>query len=112
MKLDPKKTDFSRLVSLLKKVAVYSANPKDERNWADDTAKTLLAGKLEDFDLEEFVAQAYETDLSKREDKRPVWDYAQAMIALIDEMHSKGIRAGRAKDVGATLKGWKKDPGA
>ncbi|MBI3550974.1 MAG: hypothetical protein HY077_00525 [Elusimicrobia bacterium] len=111
MRLDPKKTDFSRLVSLLKKLAAISAkaDPKAERNWVEETIKTLQAGKLEDFDLTEFVTQAYETDLAKHEDKRPVWDYGQAVLAICAEMESLGLHGPKTQAVRDSLKSWKQD---
>jgi hypothetical protein len=106
MKLEAGKVDLAKLTGALKRLASCSA---PGRNWADETIKTLQAGRLEDFDLDEFVAQEYETRLAAPEDRRPVRELSRALLALIDEMRARGIRAPKAARVGEILKGWAQD---
>jgi hypothetical protein len=107
MKVDPAKSDNARLVAALKKLSGFAgAEPRD---WAADTIKTLQAGRLEDFDIDEFVSQEYETRLAAREDRRPVWELSRALLALIDELRARGIRAPKAARIGDLLKGWTQD---
>lgn len=94
MILDPKKSRVAKLLPTLKKLGEASAKPKTERDWAGETAKTLAAGKLEDFDLTEFVVAAYESELAPSSDEPVNQPYAQALAELIGQMKSAGVRSG------------------
>lgn len=108
MIIDIKKKDFSRLISALRALSTASAKcRKNPRDWAAETVKTLQAGRLEDFDLAEFVAASFEMDLAPCEDVRPKWDYAQALLALIGEMEALGLGSARIAPARDALKGWK-----
>ena len=113
MKLDPDKTDCSGLESCLKKLIGFfnKVHPKPGRPWIGDPVKTLRSGKLEDFDLVEFVSQTYARDLAPREDNRPVWDYSRALLQLISEMDRLGMREPKLAKVRAVLEGWTAEAG-
>jgi hypothetical protein len=108
MILNPKKLDFAKLLTLLKELGRHDAelHPKRERDWALETSKTLQAGRLEDFDLVEYIVSAFETDLAGRQDPRPVWKYSRALLALIDELDRLGFPNPKTKKVRETLSAW------
>lgn len=95
MKLDPKKARVAKLVDLLKKLGAVASKgkPKPYRDWAGETAKTLAAGKLEDFDLTEFVVAAFSADLSAPPDMPINQPYAEALFELIEQMGKAGVRS-------------------
>jgi len=112
MRLDSKKQDLAKLTSVLKRLASLSSKAEPEaRNWASDTIKTLEAGKLEDFDLVEFVSASYESELAGHGDKRPVWDRSRSLLDLIEQMAALGLRDAKLEKIRLTLAGWKQDAG-
>lgn len=111
MKIDPEKSDVSKLLSRLKELSALfiKRRGKDQRDWAADTSRTLLAGKLESFDLVEFAAAAYDTELAASKDPRPVWDYSRALLGLIDEMQALGAQSPKTDKIRDLLKAWRCD---
>ena len=106
------KTEGEPLVPLLKKLSAL-AQPllrTGERDWASDTIKTLHAGKLEDCDLTEFAVAEFQTKLEGREDKRPVWDYSRALLALLEELERRRIVSDRSRRAREELAAWTDAP--
>lgn len=107
MKLDPAKTDYSRVIAQLEKLSALHPHRKgDDRDWAAETIKTLKAGRLESYDLEEFAAVAFQRELAGREDPRPVWEYSRALLGLIREMDARRIAGPRLEPIRIELERW------
>lgn len=109
MKLDPKKNDYSRTLELLESLSRL-AEPlrgKGNRDWAAETVKTLKAGKLEDYDLVEFVSAEHDAFLSGKEDHRQVWDYSRALLSLVEEMDARGHRSPKTAKIRLELAAWR-----
>lgn len=108
MKLDPKKNDYSLTLEILERLSRLSEPfRKDSRDWAAETIKTLKAGKLEDYDLVEFVAGEHETHLAGKEDHRAVWKYSRALLSLVEEMDARGHRSPKTARIRMELAGWR-----
>jgi hypothetical protein len=107
MKIDPAKADLTRALGLLTKLsALTPPRESDPNDWAAKTAATLKAGKLENFDLVEFVADAYEKGLSGKEHDPRVWDYSRALLELAEEMERLGARSPKTTRIVLALKSW------
>lgn len=105
MKLDPSKRDFSRLVDRLKRLS--ELNPPGKRDWAADTIATLQSGRLESWDLQEFVVDRYDTQLAAAgDDRRPVWEVSRALLALIAELDALKLGAPKTEKIRQTLESW------
>lgn len=105
MKLEPGKRDYSKLIAELERLS--GLRPKGaDRDWAADTIKTLQSGKLEDFDLIEFVVDRYDTQLASAEDRRPVWEASRSLLALIAEMEALKVSSPKTDRVRDALNGW------
>ena len=106
MKLDPRKSKVAKLLPLLKRLGAAAAKgrPEPERDWTAETAKTLAAGKLENFDLTEFAVAAFAAQFDGPADAPLNRPYAEALIALIDQMASNGIRDDRVGRIRESLK--------
>jgi hypothetical protein len=108
MKLDPKKNDYSNTLSLLEDLSRLGAPLRgQDRDWASETVKTLKAGKLEDYDLVEFVTGEYQARLEGNEDHRTVWDYSRALLALVEEMDARGHRSPKTAKIRLELAAWR-----
>ncbi len=105
MKLDPAKADFSKLIASLSKLQAMPVRGQ----FQPQTIKTLKAGKLEDWDLFELVAHDYRTELSGREDLRPVWERSRALLAVIAEMEVLGLRSDETEAIRRELASWRRD---
>lgn len=107
MRLDPEKRDYAKLIAQLERLSVLGRKERPkERDWAAETVRTLKAGRLESYDLEEFALGEYEGGLAGREDKRPVWERSRALLALLGEMRAAGVTSPKLKKLGDELAGW------
>lgn len=104
MKLDPAKHDYTKLVAALERLSAF--NPKGQRDWPADTVKTLKSGKLEHWDLIEFVVERYDSQLAPEGDVRPKWEHSRALLALIAEMDALKLGSPKTATVREALESW------
>jgi hypothetical protein len=107
MRIDPAKVDPKRALTLLLKLSKLTPpREHDPNDWAAMTAASLKAGKLEDFDLVEFIAEAYARHLAGKDGDRRVWEYSRALLALAEESAALGVRSPKTDKVRAALSAW------
>lgn len=107
MRIDPAKAELTKTLALLSTLsALTPARAGDPNDWAAKTAASLKSGKLETFDLVEFVVDAFDKHLAGKEGDRRVWDYSRALLALADEMESLGARSPKILKVRQELRSW------
>jgi hypothetical protein len=107
MIIDPAKADVERVLALLGRLSALTPPRKgDPNDWAAKTASALKAGKLETFDLVEFLADAFEKNLAGKEGDPKAWEYSRALLELAEEMERLGARGPKTARVKDTLKSW------